>query len=106
MSKEENIVSYTWDEIKAHLAENKPDLTRFHALTDEEIEANAASDPDDPTNEPGFYENSTLVYPKPARRKLTVEVDESLLNFIESHQLNVSHSINAALKNYVEHFSK
>ncbi|MEM8723572.1 MAG: hypothetical protein AAGE84_30555 [Cyanobacteria bacterium P01_G01_bin.39] len=68
MKKEEHIVSYTaeqLDEMIAH-GESQTDWQRITSMTDEEIEQNAATDPDSPQYPypKDFWQDVELVSPK------------------------------------------
>ncbi len=100
MEKEKNIVNYSWEEIKQRL-DGRGISPKFHTMTDAEIEANAASDADDPTNDPDFWEKSERIYPKDVLSKIEVGIDREIYDFMREHHWNIQTSVNAALREYM-----
>lgn len=48
--------------------EDRTDWTRVDAMSEAELQAAIAADPDDPSNDPDFRERAELVYPVPKER--------------------------------------
>ena len=62
MKAQHTSVKYTRSEIDS--LPDETDWERVDALTDEEIDAAASADPDDPPTDESFWEDATLVMPE------------------------------------------
>jgi hypothetical protein len=62
-------------------AESRTDWDRVRAMSEEEIEAAAAGDPDAPPLDEAFWREPRVVYPPPVRKKHTgLRIDEDVLD--------------------------
>lgn len=66
-----------------------------------EIAAAIASDPDDPANDPDFWDHARLVQPKPKAR-VTVRLDEDVLAWFRRQGRGYQARINAILRGHYE----
>lgn len=95
MKEQNTSVKYTRSEI-----DTLPDETnweRVDALTDEDIDAAASSDLDDPPTDASFWKDATVVMPENI-----VIVDADLLAWFKAHTPDHETRINAVLRSYVE----
>ena len=100
MKKKRNIVRYSITELRALQKKSKTDWERLARMTEAEIEANAASDPDDFTNDPEFWKNAQLVYPVP-KDKVSLWLDSDVLKAFKKRGRGYQSMINAVLRAYV-----
>ena len=99
------IVQYTAEEVR-----NLPRLTdgaRADAMTDEELTANALSDPDNPPLDDDFFEKAKRVKLEdllPAtKERVSIRLDRDVLEWFRSHrQKGYQTAINAVLRAFVE----
>lgn len=106
MAKEENIVRYTVEEIKAMIArgEDQSDWARAGAMTDEEIEAAVASDPD----EAGMvvdWSKAIIGIPGP-KAVLHMRLDRDILDYFRRQGRGYQTKINAVLRGYVNEMGR
>ncbi|MDX1539762.1 MAG: BrnA antitoxin family protein [Geminicoccaceae bacterium] len=83
------------------LAEGRTDWAAVDAMTEEELEAAIASDPDDPGNDPTFWEKAVPVYPVPKAR-ITMRLDQDIVDFFRRQGRGYQTRIQAVLRAYVE----
>ena len=77
--KEQNThVTYTRSELDA--LPDETDWERVDALTDEDIEKAALSDPDDPPTDADFWKDATVVMPENMEEYTQREIREALVN--------------------------
>ena len=105
MAKKEHIVSYSADELQAMRArgESKSEWARAAAMTDAEIEAAIAADPD----EAGMvvdWTRASVDMPNP-KAVLNMRVDRDVLEFFRRGGRGYQTKINAVLRSYVEQMS-
>jgi len=103
--KRERIVRYTSDEIDKQLAkgEGKTDWERVDALTEEEINAAALSDPDAQPTDYDFWKNARVVTPDMrAKKQLTIRVDQDVYEWFKATGRGYQTLMNNVLKSYVE----
>ncbi len=106
MQKSGTIVSYTAEEIDEMLArgEDQSDYAFVDAMTEEELEAAIASDP----NEAGLQHNLDnwdhviIGFPKP-KRQVTVRLDGDIIEWFKATGKGYQTRMNAVLRTYVEH---
>ena len=102
MQKKERIVSYTSDELKAMREKglSKTDWKFVDAMTEEELEAAIASDPD----EAGLEFDWSNPLPEPPRPKavLNMRVDADVFDYFKSQGKGYQTKINAVLRSYVD----
>jgi uncharacterized protein (DUF4415 family) len=84
-------------------AASRTDWDRVRAMTDEEVEAAAVSDPDAPPLDEAFWREAQVVFPHPVRKKHTgLRIDEDVLAWFRGHGPGYQTRINAVLRAYVE----
>lgn len=81
----------SWREIKG-----KTDWARVAAMTEEEIVANALSDPDNPPMTEAQLKNM-----RPFKRPITIRVDVDVLNWFRTRGIKYQTQMNAALRDYM-----
>ena len=82
-------------------ARDQTDWAALDAMTDDELEAAIASDPDDPGNDPVFWEQAVPVYPVPKTR-ITMALDRDIVDFFKRQGAGYQTRIQAVLRAYVE----
>ena len=95
MKEQNTSVKYTRSEIDT--LPDETDWERVDALTDEDINAAAASDPDAPLTDASFWKDATVVMPENM-----VLVNADLLAWFKAHTPNYETQINAVLRSHVE----
>jgi uncharacterized protein (DUF4415 family) len=94
-------VRYTREELE-RLGPGKTDWARIDALTEEEIEAAAQSDPD----WAGFldvdWSKAELVMPR-CKEAISIRLDEDVLAFFKGLGAGYQTRINAVLRNFMAH---
>jgi uncharacterized protein (DUF4415 family) len=105
MPKSGTIVSYTSEEIDEMLArgESQTDWTAADAMTEGELEAAIASDPDEAGLQHNLdnWDNLIIGFPKP-KRQLTVRLDGDIIEWFKATGKGYQTRINALLRSYVE----
>jgi uncharacterized protein (DUF4415 family) len=102
MAKKERIVRYTAEELRAksERGETRSDWAKAAAMTDAEIEADIASDPD----EAGMvidWDSATIEMPQP-KTTLNMRIDRDVLDYFRKTGKGYQTRINAILRSYVE----
>lgn len=99
--EESNIKSYTHEELERMIADGQDltDWARVDAMTEEEVEANALSDPDNPTDEE-FVGGWTVVYPAP-KNPISIRLDSDILEFLKRDGPGYQSRINGILRAYM-----
>jgi uncharacterized protein (DUF4415 family) len=77
----------------------KTDWAALKALTDEEIEASIANDPD--WSEDWHWSDAVLVIP-PKKKAISIRVDEDVLDYFKHEGAGYQRRMNAVLRSYVE----
>ena len=95
MKEQNTSVKYTRSEIDT--LPDETDWERVEALTDEDIEKAALSDPDDPPTDADFWKDATVVMPENI-----VIVDADLLTWFKAHTPDYETQINAVLRSRVK----
>ena len=98
--KEENIVRYSWNDLPE---DTQTDWARVKAMTDEEIEAAARSDPDNPPidmDDPELWKRSAMFYTP--RGLVRLNIDPDLLDWFRSQGEDFRAQIGAVLQAYME----
>ncbi len=91
--KKERIVTRRWGDRR----KGKTDWARFDAMTDEEVEASVANDPDWAEFKDIDWSDAVLVIP--ARKKaISIRVDEDVLDYFKSEGEGYQRRINAVLR--------
>ncbi len=105
MQKSERIVSYTAEELRQKRArgESQTDWARFDAMTEEELEAAIASDPDEAGLHPDLknWDNVMVGFPEP-KRQMTVRLDGDVIEWFKATGKGYQTRMNAVLRSYVE----
>lgn len=105
MQKSGTIVSYTADEIDEMVArgESQSDWAAADAMTEEELEAAIASDPDEAGLKHNLdnWDNVIIGFPKP-KRQLTVRLDGDIIEWFKATGKGYQTRMNAVLRSYVE----
>ena len=97
---EERIARYTRDQIPA---DGGTDWGRVLAMTEEEIERNAAEDPDNPPLTAEELARAELVYPEDrAKVPVYIRLDADVVEFFKSGGPGYQTRINAALREHVQ----
>ena len=104
MRKDGNIVSYTVEELEQMRArgESRTDWARVDAMTEAELEAAIASDPDWADIPRDRYEHAEPRYPEGMRKEVRLRLDPDLLAWFKRQGPGYRARINAALRAFVE----
>jgi uncharacterized protein (DUF4415 family) len=97
---EEHIVRRTLDEVR----KGKTDWARVDAMTEEEIDAAARSDPDAQPTDEAFWEEAVLVFP--SKQLVCIRIDRDVLDWFRSQGRGYQTRMNAVLRSYMEAQSK
>jgi uncharacterized protein (DUF4415 family) len=99
--KKERIVTRRWGDRR----KGRTDWARVDAMTDEEVEASIANDPDWAEFKDIDWSDAVLVIP--ARKKaISIRVDEDVLDFFKSEGDGYQRRINAVLRSYMQQKAK
>jgi uncharacterized protein (DUF4415 family) len=79
----------------------KTDWKRLDALTDEEIEASIANDPDWAEFRDVDWSKAVLIIP-PKKKAISIRVDEDVLNYFKKQGSGYQRRMNAVLRSYME----
>jgi uncharacterized protein (DUF4415 family) len=96
--KEKNITIISRD---APRRKGKTDWKRLDAITDEEIEASIANDPDWEEFKDLDWSDAVLVIP-PKKKAISIRVDEDVLDYFKTEGAGYQRRMNAVLRSYVE----
>ncbi len=91
--KEKNITIISRDDPRR----GKTDLEKLRKLSDDEINASIADDPD--WNEEDWSEATVVIPPK--KQAISIRVDEDILDFFKKHGAGYQRRINAVLRSYM-----
>jgi uncharacterized protein (DUF4415 family) len=78
------------------------DWARVDAMSEAELERAIADDPDDPANDPSFWQRAEVAHPAAARQRVTLRLDREILAFFKAGGRGYQDRIRAALRSYVE----
>jgi len=81
--------------------ESLPDWARVRAMSDEEVETAATADPEWQDIDPDGVAKAEPVRPV-KKRRLTLAVDEDVLDWFRSHDRHYRSRVNAILRAYME----
>lgn len=95
--KKETIVTRKWGDRR----KGKTDWARFDAMTEPEIEAAIASDPDWAGTEDIDWSKTELIT-LPAKKPISIRLDEDVLDFFKREGSGYQRRINAVLRSYME----
>lgn len=80
-----------------------PDWGRLDTITDEEIAAAVASDPDAaPLMDEEWFANAEIVEP-PTKKAISIRLDRDVLDWFQSNSDRYQSKINAVLRAYMDH---
>jgi uncharacterized protein (DUF4415 family) len=96
--KEKNITIVSRD---APRRKGKSDLERLRKLTDEEINASIANDPDWQELKDLDWSKAVLVIP-PKKKAISIRVDEDVLDYFKHEGAGYQRRINAVLRSYMQ----
>lgn len=82
-------------------APGRTDWSRIDRLTEEELAAAIASDPDDPGNDPAFWDHARVIHP--GKERVSLRLDADLLAWFRSQGRGYQARINAILRRHYEH---
>lgn len=82
---------------------SKTDWAAFDALTDEQINASIANDPD--WSDDWNWSDAVLVIP-PKKKAISIRVDEDVLDYFKHEGAGYQRRMNAVLRSYMEQKSK
>lgn len=99
--KKERIVTRKWGDRR----KGKTDWARVDAMTEEEIEAATASDPDWDEFKDIDWSNAVLVT-LPKKKAISIRVDEDVLDFFKREGEGYQRRMNAVLRSYMQQKSK
>jgi len=99
--KKEHIVTRKWGDRR----KGKTDWARVDALTDEDIEAAIANDPDWEEFKDVDWSKAVLVIP-PRKKAISIRVDEDVLDFFKREGEGYQRRMNAVLRSYMQQKSK
>jgi uncharacterized protein (DUF4415 family) len=101
--KRGNIVSYSAEELKEMIerGEDQTDWARVDAMTEAELEAAIASDPDWADIPRDWYEHATPCYPEGTKTEIRLRIDPDLLAWFKRGGPGYQVRINAALRAFV-----
>ena len=99
--KKERIVTRRWGDRR----KGKTDWARVDAMTDEEVEAAIASDPDWAEFKDLDWSDAVLVMP-PKKKAISIRVDEDVLDYFKSQGEGYQRRINAVLRSYMQQKAK
>lgn len=95
------MVTRKWEDRR----KGKTDWARLDALTDEEIGAAIADDPDWQEFKDVDWSDAVLVIP-PKKKAISIRVDEDVLDFFKSEGEGYQRRINAVLRSYMQQTTK
>jgi len=99
--KKERIVARQWGDRR----KGKTDWARVDALTDEDIEAAIADDPDWQEFKNIDWSEAVLVIP-PRKKAISIRIDEDVLDFFKREGDGYQRRMNAVLRSYMQQKSK
>lgn len=102
MARKKNIVSYTAEEL-AELVKREgsgTDWKKVNAMTEDEIEASVAADPDE-ADMVMDWDNATVEMPEP-KAVLNMRLDKDILDYFRKTGKGYQTRINAILRSYVD----
>jgi uncharacterized protein (DUF4415 family) len=99
--KKERIIARRWGDRR----EGKTDWARIDAMTDEEVEASIANDPDWAEFKDVDWSDAVLVIPI-RKKAISIRVDEDVLDYFKSQGDGYQRRINAVLRSYMQQKAK
>jgi uncharacterized protein (DUF4415 family) len=92
--KEKNITVVSRDDPR----KGKTDWKKFHNLTDAEIDASIANDPD--WSDDWHWSEAVLVIP-PKKKAISIRLDEDVLDYFKQDGAGYQRRMNAVLRSYM-----
>jgi len=86
---------------KLERRKGQTDWVRLDAMTDEEIEASIASDPDWQEFNDMDWSKAVLVIP-PKKKAISIRVDEDVLDYFKKEGAGYQRRMNAVLRSYMQ----
>ena len=99
--KNERIVKRAWNDRR----KGKTDWKRVDALTDEEIDASIANDPDWDGFRNIDWSQAVLIVP-PKKKAISIRVDEDVLDYFRKEGGQYQRHMNAVLRSYMQQKQK
>jgi uncharacterized protein (DUF4415 family) len=99
--KKEHIIRRRWGDRR----KGKTDWARVDAMTDEELEASIANDPDWAEFKDIDWSDAVLVMP-PKKKAISIRLDEDVLDFFKREGEGYQRRMNAVLRSYMQQKSK
>jgi uncharacterized protein (DUF4415 family) len=99
--KKERTVTRRWGDRR----KGKTDWARLDAMTDEEVEASIANDPDWAEFKDIDWSDAVLVMPA-KKKAISIRVDEDVLDYFKSQGEGYQRRINAVLRSYMQQKAK
>jgi uncharacterized protein (DUF4415 family) len=98
-----DVVRYTAEEIDEmrRRGEDRTDWAKVDAMTEEELEASIAADPDDIHEEPDW--SAAIAGLPPFPKQVNLRLDADVLDWFKATGRGYQGRINAVLRAYVEH---
>jgi len=81
--------------------EDRTDWDRLQELTDEEIEDAVEEDPDQILLDKEWFERAKLVTPESEKKRITIRLDNDIVDFFKAKGPGYQTRINKALRAYV-----
>lgn len=91
-----NVSSEDLDQI-----ESRTDWERLQELSDEEIEAAVAEDPDMMLLDEEWFQKAQFIVPTAEKKRITIRLDEDIIEYFKREGKGYQSRINAVLKAYV-----
>jgi uncharacterized protein (DUF4415 family) len=99
--KKERIITRQWGDRR----KGKTDWARVDAITDDELEASIANDPDWAEFKDIDWSDAVLVIPA-KKKAISIRVDEDVLDFFKREGDGYQRRINAVLRSYMQQKAK
>jgi uncharacterized protein (DUF4415 family) len=99
--KKERIITRRWGDRR----KGKTDWARFDAITDDELEASIANDPEWTEFKDIDWSDAVLVIPA-KKKAISIRVDEDVLDFFKRGGDGYQRRINAVLRSYMQQKGK
>ena len=100
MPRKEDIRRHTLEDLER--MESRTDWERVDRMTEEELEAAIAADPDWRDMPADWHEAARPFYPRDAKRQVTLRLDPDILDWFRRQGPGYQTRINAALRAFVE----
>jgi uncharacterized protein (DUF4415 family) len=95
--KKEHIITRRWGDRR----KGKTDWARFDAITDKQLEASIANDPDWADLKDIDWSDAVLVIPS-RKKAISIRLDEDVLAFFKKEGDGYQRRINAVLRSYMQ----